>query len=282
MKTAKIFAAPATIAEVTTINARNIRIGLADFVKHTDETGVISDISDAFIYRLAYDSAVAKSGLREIFRRVKGWNENLQAIVINGTGTHDPNWNTIQQLTHDITRKYREPVLEECETTGDYEKFYDFCDALDAFHRPKPTAGALEALKKLAPHAYRNNQPMNRVFQKFCKAIGIFEEKAGSEYQKLYAQYSDELKGRKLDFKLFVSINPAHFLTMSNPIDDRRGKCLVSCHSLNCFHGCESRRRRNSQQSQNHAATFHVQTLQRGFAPKQIVQHARRHRRQKS
>ena len=87
MKTAKIFAAPATIAEVTTINARNIRIGLADFIKYTDETGVISDISDAFIDRLAYDSAVAKSGLREIFRRVKGWDENLQAIVINGTGT---------------------------------------------------------------------------------------------------------------------------------------------------------------------------------------------------
>ena len=41
------------------------------------------------------------------------------------------------------------------------------------------------------------------------------------------------MRGRKLDFKLFVSINPSHFLTMSNPIDDERGQCLVSCHSLN-------------------------------------------------
>lgn len=30
-----------------------------------------------------------------------------------------------------------------------------------------------------------------------------------------------------------MSINPAHFITMSNPKGDVRGETLISCHSFN-------------------------------------------------
>ena len=59
------------------------------------------------------------------------------------------------------------------------------------------------------------------------------DEVAGSNFQRLYAQFADELNAKKIGFKLFVSINPAHFLTMSNPVCDSRGNCLTSCHSFN-------------------------------------------------
>ena len=49
----------------------------------------------------------------------------------------------------------------------------------------------------------------------------------------MYAQLADEMTSHKIDFKLFVSINPAHFITMSNPKEDRRGDTLTSCHSFN-------------------------------------------------
>ena len=235
MKTAKIFAAPATIAEVTTINARNIRIGLADFGAHTYCHEVIEDITDAFIDRLAEDSAHAKKGLREIFRRVKGWNEDLQAIIINGNKTHDPDWENVRGLLAEITRDYKNALYVK----ADFTAVYTFRSALDVFRHAD---GAeievnLAALKKLAPHAYRKNRPLHRCFREFCKAIGIYDDTAGSQFQRLYAQYADEMKSKKIDFKLFVSINPAHFLTMSNPRNDERNRnntpMLVSCHTLN-------------------------------------------------
>ena len=62
---------------------------------------------------------------------------------------------------------------------------------------------------------------------------GVADNSAGSQFQRLFAQFADELSTRKIDFKLFMSINPAHFVTMSNPKNDRRGTMLTSCHSFN-------------------------------------------------
>ncbi|MBQ4405044.1 MAG: hypothetical protein II857_11650 [Selenomonadaceae bacterium] len=54
----------------------------------------------------------------------------------------------------------------------------------------------------------------------------------------LFAQFADELNGKKIDFKLYLSINPCHFLTMSNPKRDNRGSTMTSCHSFNVM-DCE-------------------------------------------
>lgn len=63
--------------------------------------------------------------------------------------------------------------------------------------------------------------------------MGVSDETAGSEFQCLYAKFADELSAKKIDFKLYVSLNPAHFITMSNPKGDERGSMLTSCHSFN-------------------------------------------------
>jgi|GEM_PF-3698475 len=44
----------------------------------------------------------------------------------------------------------------------------------------------------------------------------------------------------KLD-ALFISLNPAHFITMSNPIDDKRGETITNCHSFNRTEAVSSR-----------------------------------------
>jgi len=59
------------------------------------------------------------------------------------------------------------------------------------------------------------------------------DETPGSEFQRLYTQLANELSTKKISFKLFVSLNPAHFITMSNLIDDKRGETMTSCHSFN-------------------------------------------------
>jgi hypothetical protein len=76
-------------------------------------------------------------------------------------------------------------------------------------------------------------QKLTRVFRDLCKALGVLDETKGSEFQRLYAQFADELQSKQIPYKLFVSINPAHWITMSNPKRDSRGTTLTSCHSFN-------------------------------------------------
>lgn len=73
--------------EVISRAERNIRQALRDYGAHTSQTDVLDDVTDEFIYRLAADSSYAKQGLRKLFSKSPVWNEELDALVINGTRT---------------------------------------------------------------------------------------------------------------------------------------------------------------------------------------------------
>ena len=197
-----------------------------DYGLHTEQTAILKDISAEFVDRLAEDSVKAKQPLREMFRKSPAWDENLDALVINGTRTHEPNYTRVDELAHSI--------LRSAKTSANYldVKFaINFFSAPDADEENRKVF--LDALKRLAPKAYAPGKKLSRVFKALCKELGVVDETAGSEFQFLYAQLADELSAKKINFKLFVSLNPAHFLTMSNPKNDTRGETLTSCHSLN-------------------------------------------------
>lgn len=84
--------------EVISRAERNIRQALRDYGAHTSKTDVLEDVTDEFIYRLAADSSYAKQGLRKLFSKSPVWNEELDALVINGTRTHDPDYDRIHRL----------------------------------------------------------------------------------------------------------------------------------------------------------------------------------------
>lgn len=206
---------------------RNIRQALADYRAHTSQTEVLDDISDEFIMRLAQDSTRSKQELRELFSKSPVWCEELDALVINGTRTHDPDYSRIESLAQEILWKPMQdpnlfPYVERV------IRFFSRPD-LDAVEKKICVA----AINEIAPKAYTPTKKLSRVFKAICVALSVADETAGSEFQHLYAQFADELTARKIGFKLYASINPAHFLTMSNPKNDRRGNCLTSCHSLN-------------------------------------------------
>ena len=71
-----------------TLTRNNIWAALDDYFRHVDSHDVYENISEEFVDRLADDAIKSKRSLRELFRKSQGWNENLQAIVINGTKTH--------------------------------------------------------------------------------------------------------------------------------------------------------------------------------------------------
>lgn len=214
--------------EVISRAERNIRQALRDYGAHTSQTDVLDDVTDEFIYRLAADSSYAKQGLRELFSKSPVWNEELDALVINGTRTHDPDYDRIHRLAMQI--------LEKPFKSLDYD-YNDILKAICFFSNPdaseRDRESYIEAIRKLAPKAYTPTKKPSRVFKSLCVAQGVADETAGSEFQRLYAQFADELSAKQIGFKLFVSVNPAHFITMSNPKCDSRGATLTSCHSFN-------------------------------------------------
>ena len=163
-----------------------------------------------------------------MFSKSPVWNEELDALVINGTRTHDPDYDRIHRLAMQI--------LEKPFKSLDYD-YNDILKAICFFSNPdaseRDRESYIEAIRKLAPKAYTPTKKPSRVFKSLCVALGVADETAGSEFQRLYAQFADELSAKQIGFKLFVSINPAHFITMSNPKCDSRGATLTSCHSFN-------------------------------------------------
>ncbi len=224
------------------LTEKNIRQALDDYGRHTTKTDVLDDVSDAFISQLAQDSVRAKAGLRELFRKSPVWNEELQALVINGTRTHNPDRSVITSLAHRIL--WPAPGSE----TLSYDDVDEIADFFASEISNVPVEDLSESdreiieierkrrmgiIKRIAPKAYVPGKKLSRVFKAVCDALHLSDETAGSRFQRLYAKFADELTAKKIDFKLYVSINPAHFLTMSNPKGDDRGPTLTSCHSFN-------------------------------------------------
>ena len=214
--------------EVISRAERNIRQALSDYEAHTRQTDVLDDVTDTFVRVLARDSSHAKQGLRELFSKSPVWNEELDALVINGTRTHDPDYDRVYKLAFQILEKPLKSSEYDWNTLVEAINFFSNPDA-----RENDRQRYIEAIQKLAPKAYSPTKKLSRVFKALCVALGVADESAGSEFQRLYAQFADELSARQIGFKLFVSINPAHFITMSNPKCDRRGTTLTSCHSFN-------------------------------------------------
>ena len=212
----------------------NIWSAFEDYFRHADSDDVYENISEQFVDRLASDSIKSKRALRELFCKSQGWNENLQAIVINGTKTHNPNYT----LVHDLANS----ILYPAKLDADCDKLNLIDRTICFFSRPNDKNDSyINAIETLAPQAYAPRKKRSRIFKAICDSLGVTDLNAGSSFQHLFAQFADELSTKKIDFKLFMSIHPAHFLTMSNPKRDDRGSTLTSCHSfnvLNCDYNC--------------------------------------------
>ena len=198
---------------------------IRDYGEHTSQTDVMDSCTGEFVNRLACDSTYAKQSLRQLFSKSPVWDSELDALVINGTRTHDPDPDRIYQLGADI--------LSDVIYRADGNRVNLIRNAIRFFYDPAFEEQGAAAIKLLAPKAYAPTKKKSRIFKALCQELGVVDETAGSDFQRLYAQFADELTSKKIGFKLYVSINPAHFLTMSNPKGDRRGTTLTSCHSFN-------------------------------------------------
>ena len=176
---------------------------VADNLRYVPESldDVTKKASDEFFCNLAWDYVKNKKALREFMRRSPAWNEDLQAWVINGNRTHEPDKNLIKKLVEEILC----PAMN-------FENAEYIIQAMVWFYEDSSIAG--KYLTKLAPKA-NLRQKKSKVFIAVCKALGVWQD--SGEFQIKFSALCNEFNAKKIDFKLIVSIHPAYFLTMSNP-----------------------------------------------------------------
>lgn len=202
----------------------SIEIALADYFRYVENSEYTEeDFTPEFIHKLAVDSYYSKNALREMFRKSPAWNETLQCLVINGNRTHEPDLKYIDNVARIILK----PAYENAKTADEKANII--------FARlwfTDPTEEYEKALLNLAPKA-NLRKSKSKIFGALCKALGIWED--NGEFQRKFSDLCNEFNQKKIKEKIYVSINPAHFLTMSNPHNYRKGNsrpAMVSCHSL--------------------------------------------------
>lgn len=190
------------------------------------------NMSDEFIKRLARDAAESKTGLREMMRRSRKWREALQAWVI-------PISHTVKTTTDEVLSMIWQ-MWNDARPTDNYT-WRDMSAATTYFIPGGDNEESARAIEKITGRLPRRGMKKSKLFAQVSKALGVYTTERGSRYQKLEAQlfttlaapFKDDAFHREEKDTLYVSINPAHFLSMSNPKGDSRGVLMVSCHSFN-------------------------------------------------
>ena len=154
------------------MNERNIRQALADYRRYTYQTEEIDNVSDAFIERLAADNYEAKSELRALFSKSPVWNDELDAIVINGSRTHNTDPWRVKRLANDIFNDW----LRNASDT-DYS---NYLNAIEFFANNSSLTDSdknycIDAINTLAPKAYQPGKKITRVFRSLCQALNVTE-----------------------------------------------------------------------------------------------------------
>lgn len=229
-----------------------IKKGVKDYFTPIDKPDAVfcnvdmcdaDNFTDVFYRNFAQEAYFAKSALREMMRKSPAWNENLQVWVINGNRTHEPN----KKFITEMAQKLLKPAIDAeiiHDVDGGFisrtDKGYTIFTAIRYFTNPGEKAYQ-NAVKEIAPKA-NLRQKKSKVFMALCKALKIPTE--NREFQMDFSDLCNEFNAKKISFKLYVSINPIHFLTMSNPKyeevwnekklkHEQKYATLVSCHSLN-------------------------------------------------
>ena len=182
---------------------------------------------DAFFENVAKESFKAKASLKNLLRKHPQWNEAKECIIIDGTVENSANFDNIKKALNKVERAsdMSFPLLDALRV---------FCS--DSFNEDSEEGKkAIEVLNSQKENAYTKGKKKSRVVKAIFDTLESLFEDANFEniINKQFSIIADELNAKSRNVKLIVSVNPAHFLTMSNPHSDDRGRMLVSCHSLN-------------------------------------------------
>ena len=199
----------------------DISYALSVYTKYTPQKGEIPYIKEEFIKTLAEDSLIRKYSLREMLRKHPNWDEENDCVIVEGMIHPKQRGGLFCEKYFSLITEGKDKNIISPDTAE---------EALEAMYFFLPLAtGGEDSLKKISPH-YKGDRKKSRTLKQMFQDLGL--DKLPS-FEVAYATMSDVLNARPKKVNLIVSVNPAHFLTMSNPKGDTRGNMLVSCCSLN-------------------------------------------------
>ena len=238
-----------TLEEKIASNEAYLKQATKDYLAHTDLYLYDGRVfGDRFISAYAELSTYAKDDLRNLFRNASDWNEQLDAIVTEVQyESETPSFAELAEMLdvlfpaafgwHELAYQYdkesyrqssylQQTVRALCNVLVDhFQEKERYLVIKDKWH--------YEYLADRFPNVMVEGRKLTRIVQELVKRFGTYDSAPGSSYQKVYATLADKITKPIVTETLFISINPAHFLTMSNPKADSRGQMLTSCHSLN-------------------------------------------------
>ena len=192
-----------------------IRKAFVDYYAKVDYANRGDELSSAAVKRIAKDSFSAKENLRNMLRKHPCWNEEKDCIIVEKTINATVSCERLGKLWAEffgLSVSYSH-LLMRCYITN-----YGITPELN------------KKLKEFFPTIYKEGKKKSRVLLAYCKKKGYDKE---PNFDKWFASISNEINVFPQKIKIILSINAAHFLTMSNPKEDIRGDMLTSCHSLN-------------------------------------------------
>ena len=209
------------------ISAAKIAQALDDYNRNIEDK---LNYSSDFCKRLAYSALRKKSNLKKMLSKHPGWDEDLWAVKVPIELKQEVDYYLVRDLMTELFSLNRRKVSGHS---------YDF-DCISYWVADVATGRSSKdneyevpsALAELFPNAWHKGRKLIRIVREMLVEHGVWDDKPGA-FQKMFAQLSEAVTPKLIKTTLFISINPCHFLTMSNPKYDIRGEMLTSCHSLN-------------------------------------------------
>lgn len=210
--------------------------GLEEFNASTDYP---VKFSLCFVRRLAVDAIEAKAGLIEILSKSPYWQEDILAVRYPLPQKEEIPWSKVRVslrryfcLEHGINEKIYRLVFSALKKTlaeislESGVKVYLNNEEGGAFTQEE----YIEYIFTPCGRGWETKKP-SRILMACCKKLGLVD---ADNFNRWFTGISDLLSTKTPKY-LYISVNPAHFLTMSNP-KEQKGRCqdvMTSCHSLN-------------------------------------------------
>lgn len=202
----------------------------AYFSDKADNQFILENMHEGFPLYMANMAEEKKASLRSIFSRHPKWNDELQAVIIPGVKASiplDELEDDIFEVTDDLCKMFQESI--KCPIANALTKFF-----VQLFSPETMDIQLFNLVQGAFPKGgVRLGRKSSHIARGIFGDMTPINEFDAKKFEQKFAVLADLLahKGEKEE-TVFISINPAHILTASNPKVGGEGM-LTSCHSLN-------------------------------------------------
>lgn len=220
-----------------------VEIAREQIVSGLDEFNTLTDypveFCQRFVNRLAKDAIEAKAGLIEILSRSPYWQEEILAVRYPLLQKEEIPWEKVRVsllryfcMEHNISERVFLIILSTLKKTL-VEVALESGSSAYMNNEIGEVFTQEEYMKYIftpCGRGWETKKP-SRILMACCKKLGLVDN---NDFNSWFTRIADLLSMKSPKY-LYISVNPVHFLSMSNPKGQkgRHQDIMTSCHSLN-------------------------------------------------